>query len=670
MSSYEHPETGRPDGDNMEQSKPTGKGSQSATELRASLLDVHVTFPHPAGDIKALRGVSLDIRSSEILAIVGESGSGKSVLGLSLLGLLRGDPPARVSGAISVCGLDMSKASPTEQRWLRANSLGAIFQDPMSSLNPTMRIGAQLMEVTGSKREAVHLLDLAGVPQPSRRINAYPHELSGGLRQRVMIAMAVAGQPKLIVADEPTTALDVTVQAQILALLQDLRSELGCTLVLITHDFSVAAQIADRVAVLYGGRLTELGPIADVMAAPAHPYTAGLLRSRVNLDATPNGMLRVLDGEPPDPRDPPPGCPFGPRCPHHIAECDEQVPDPRPAGIHSGVSACILDHNGSLDTSLATDSPVMQRSGIASNRSPAVRCVDVGKEFRVRRGFVGSDRLPALRQVSLEVSPGECLAIVGESGSGKSTLLRVIAGLTKADYGRVERTDTAPQMVFQDAGTSLTPWLTVGEIIGDRLRKTEPRAGRARRIENALQRVGLPPSMVASKASRLSGGQRQRVAFARAVIVPPSLLLCDEPTSALDPSLAAMTLNLLQSLRYELDMAVVFVTHDLAAARFVADRIAVMYLGEIVEIASADSIIGDPRHPYTRALLAAVPAANTAPIRLSGEPASPLAIPTGCAFHPRCPERLEGCDVDKPDLVSISPSDRKVACVLEPGLDS
>jgi peptide/nickel transport system ATP-binding protein len=306
----------------------------------------------------------------------------------------------------------------------------------------------------------------------------------------------------------------------------------------------------------------------------------------------------------------------------------------------------------------------------AGDAEPAVRINGVEKGFWVRRKAFRQDRLAALRHVVLDVAAGESVALVGESGSGKSTLLRVVAGLLEPDAGHVERAgDVRPQMVFQDAGASLTPWLTVGELVGERLRRVPgvDRHERDRRVTEALRLVGLPPEVARSKAGALSGGQRQRVAFARATIVPPELLLCDEPTSALDASLAASVLNLLQHLRRELGMAVMFVTHDLAAARFVADRIAVMYLGEIVEVGPADELVLAPRHPYTKALLASVPSPGSRPTRLAGEPASPLSPPTGCAFHPRCAERIDGCETDKPVLVSVDGTRRRlVACVHHP----
>jgi peptide/nickel transport system ATP-binding protein len=657
-------ERDRPDLTAVAAGGPEPAGGTDA-DLRARLVDVSVTFRRRGVALPAVRGVSLDVGKGEILAVVGESGSGKSVLGLTMLGLLAGDPAPAVGGRAEVCGVDMVGATTRERRDVRRRHLGAVFQDPMTSLNPTMRIGAQVIEAAGSAEEAIRLLDLVGVPEPARRMRAYPHELSGGLRQRVMIAMAVAGSPDLVVADEPTTALDVTVQAQILSLLRDLRDEIGCSVVLITHDFGVAAQVADRVAVMYGGRLAEIGAMDQVLAAPCHPYTAGLLRSRLDLDLPLGRAIPTLAGEPPDPRSHPSGCAFAPRCASHTDACDEGLPGIEPAPGHSGGVACLHPR---VDTSLRNaDTELLLPVRTGAGDEPAVRCNSINKTFTVRQGPFKRAELAALRNVVLDVGPGESVAIVGESGSGKSTLLRVVAGLLKPDGGTLDRPGPPPQMVFQDAGASLTPWLTVGELLGERLPRGTRRPERRRRIDDALHLVGLPPEVARTKAGSLSGGQRQRVGFARATIVAPRLLLCDEPTSALDASLAASVLNLLQRLRRELGMAVMFVTHDLAAARLIADRIAVMYLGEIVEVGPAEDIVSRPLHPYTKALMASVPRAGASSVRLAGEPASPLSPPTGCPFHPRCPESVAACSEDRPDLVTPDGTSRRfVACIHHP----
>jgi peptide/nickel transport system ATP-binding protein len=456
-----------------------------------------------------------------------------------------------------------------------------------------------------------------------------------------MIAMAVAGKPSLVIADEPTTALDVTVQAQILELLRHLRDETGCTFLLITHDLGVAAQIAERIIVLYAGRVTEVGTAVDVLQRPAHPYTSGLLRSRLTLTARREGPLPTLPGEPPDPRLLPPGCPFGPRCPLHEEACDNELPALVAAQSHPGVAAC--RRLGVTDRTVRSAGP--EWAPVDRSSAVAVNLVQVEKYFSVQSGFRSRERLQALRGIDLTVQNGEAVALVGESGCGKSTLLNIIAGFLSPDAGSFELGRGArPQMVFQDAGASLTPWLTVGEMVGDRLRSEGvARAERARRITETLALVGLPGEVAHAKAGQLSGGQRQRAALARAIVVPPEVLLCDEPTSALDVSLAATVLNLLGRVRRDLGMAILFVTHDLGAARVIADRIAVMYLGRIVEIGPAEDICSSPEHPYTKSLLGAVPGMGALRVPLEGEAASPVNPPTGCAFHPRCPIALDRC---------------------------
>ena len=620
----------------------------SRDDVVAEVRDLHVGFTRNGRQVQAVRGVDLEIGRGEILGLVGESGSGKSVMSLALLGLLPEGSQPRTSGTARVAGTDMLTASAEVRRQVRRRSLGAVFQDPMTSLNPTMKVGRQVAEAAGSMREALRLLQAVGVPDAERRLDAYPHELSGGLRQRVMIAMAVAGDPALVIADEPTTALDVTVQAQVLALLRRLRDEVGCSVLLITHDLGVAAQVSDRVAVMYAGRVAEVGPTATVLREPSHPYTVGLMRSRLTLATDRSRPIQALEGGAPDPADVPPGCPYAPRCPLATDACTTVVPEALPVGVgHS--RACIAEQGAVLSLAAApAPAPLPAPAEAAAAPAPtgvAVVTRGVRKTFRVRAGRGRKASLGALRGVSLEIGEGECVALVGESGSGKSTLLRVMAGLEKQTAGDVAIGDGGrPQMVFQDSGASLTPWLTVGQLLDERLR-TEGlgKAERRSRALEALRRTGLPDAVYDARGGELSGGQRQRVALARATVVPPEVLLCDEPTSALDVSLAATVLNLIQELRRSLGMAVVFVTHDLSVARVVSDRIAVMYLGRIVEIGEADEVIRSPKHPYTKSLLAAVPDFGVAPPALKGDPASPLSPPDGCEYHPRCPFAIDEC---------------------------
>jgi peptide/nickel transport system ATP-binding protein len=614
----------------------------------AEIDRLSVTFPRGGRAIHALRGVSLRIREGEILGLVGESGSGKSVLGLSLLGLIPPQSRAAVSGRAVVRGHDMLNAPADLRRQVRRRHLGAVFQDPMTSLNPTMRVGRQVSEAAGSDEEAARLLRVVGIPDAERRMASLPYQLSGGLRQRVMIAMAVAGSPALVIADEPTTALDVMVQAQVLALLRSLRDDVGCSVLMITHDLGVAAQVADRVAVLYAGRLAELGPAGSVLRSAAHPYSLALTRVRLSVSAQRGRVLATLPGELPDPAQPPPGCPFETRCALAVDDCRVGPPEPEPVD-EDHLSACIRPPAEVAAASARTDAaePLADGAGQPADQpadQPAVQARDLVKTFRVPGGPRRA-RLTAIGGLDLEVAEGESVAIVGESGSGKSTLLRIIAGLEDADRGQVALGPGArPQMVFQDAGASLTPWLTVGSLIAERLRGAGlRRAERRERVAEALAHVGLPAEVASARAGQLSGGQRQRVALARATVVPPEVLLCDEPTSALDVSLAAGVLNLIGRLRRELGMAVLFVTHDLSVARVVADRIAVMYLGRVVELGDAGEIIARPRHPYTKALVSAVPDLDAPLLPTPGEPASPLEVPPGCSFHPRCPIAAPAC---------------------------
>jgi peptide/nickel transport system ATP-binding protein len=602
------------------------RGATPVEEALADALtveDLHVTFMSAGGDVHALRGATLTVRPGEIMGLVGESGSGKSVLGLAALGLLPRDPAPHLTGRVALDGEDMLCAPEERRRALRGSYITAVYQDPMGSLNPSMRIGAQVAEAApaAEPNEIVELLAHTGIPEPEVKVRCYPHELSGGLRQRVMIAMALARNPRLVVADEPTTALDVTMQARVLDLLARRVSEHGAALLFITHDLGVAARLCDRIAVAYAGRIVEIGGADQVLGRPRHPYSVGLLASRPTLNgAVAGGELPTLPGQPPDPRRPAAGCAFAPRCPIADEECARPVPvsiieDRRcechhPAGcrawpqgpLHDG-SAVLLEGAGPHDVA---------SGGQAELVAPALVLEDVVCEFGRPRGSLRGRRgapLRAVGGVSLTLPAAGSLAIVGESGSGKTTLLRMVVGLLQPTAGRVRlAAGPRPQLVFQDAGASLTPWLSVGDQVAERLAKSGlTRAQRVARVQATLAAVGLPREAARALPRSLSGGMRQRAAIARAIVVPPSLLACDEPVSALDVSLASQVLNLLCQLRAKLGIALLFVTHDLAAARAVADEVAVMKDGVIVEHGRAERLFAAPEHPYTRELLAAVP---------------------------------------------------------------
>jgi len=571
--------------------------------------DLHVRLHRSGRANNVLRGVDLSVEPGEIVALVGESGSGKSTLGFAVQGLLPDESGPQLTGSIQVCAEEIVGASREQLRNLRRDRLGAVSQDPMTSLNPTMRVGRQIAEAVHDRTPTVDWLERVGIPDPHRRQRAYPHELSGGQRQRVMIAIAMASRPALVIADEPTTALDVTVQSRILSTFRSLRDELGTAFLFVTHDLAVAAATADRIIVLYGGRVVEVGDVKSVIAAPGHPYTAALLESRFGLDVEKAHQLPTLPGESPSAGLEQRGCAFAPRCLLVMDMCTQSTPAVSPITQHDGGAAC---HRAKDVIPRLWQQGVRLWPPRSTHRPLEGAPTGVVVEARGVTKAYGHPRAVsshALKGVDLVVDAEEAVALVGESGSGKTTLLRIIAGLVEPTSGQVSvRSLERPQMVYQDASASLTPWMTVGELVGERLRRRGlSRSTRNSTIGQALDRVGLPEALIRARPAQLSGGQRQRVAIARAIVVPPRLLLCDEPVSSLDVSLAASILNLLESIRRELGMAMLFVTHDLAAARFAADRVVVMYDGLVVEDGPADHVVHHPAEPYTRELLASMP---------------------------------------------------------------
>ena len=658
----------------------TTDSASTASGPIAAVRDLEVSFDTAHGRVHALRGVSLDLRPGEVLALVGESGSGKSVLSSCLLGLPPESRRTAISGSVRVAGVDMLSGSGGQRRSVRRRLLGAVFQDPLTSLDPTMRVGTQLTERGVSTRRARRNLSQAGVPEPQQRIRQWPHELSGGLRQRVMLAMALGadgklptsgvdavfdeeGSPLLIVADEPTTALDVSVQAQVLLLFDRLRREHDCALLLVTHDLGVAASIADRVAVLYAGRLCEVGSTSEVLAEPRHPYTSGLLHARLELDE--DSVPLPIPGAPPDPLRLPGGCAFAPRCEHATSDCRRSLPvlrsDDSPR-LFACVNPLAVASGPVSAAAVAVAAPVTSRSG--EGAEPVLTIDDVSKSFRVpgsRR-----EKLHAVAGVSLSVPEGGSLAIVGESGCGKTTLLRMACGLLEPDRGSVHWAEgLRPQLIFQDAGSSLTPWLSIGTQVAERLRDEASRRARRQAAAELLERVGLDRRAAKSLPRQLSGGQRQRAAIARALASSPRLLVCDEPVSALDASLSLRILEMLAEIRDEMKVAILMVTHDLAAARHVADDVLVMYLGRVVEASPASLLFRDPRHPYTRGLRAASPTREPGRLAptLQGEPPNAVGEVVGCAFASRCPDVEPTCRERTQILETLGEdASRQVSC--------
>jgi peptide/nickel transport system ATP-binding protein len=580
------------------------------TEPILAVKDLSVMLSREGRPSRVLDGISFDIFQGEIIALVGESGSGKTSIGLTLQGLLPREHLPQVAGSIRLAGTELVGAGSHTWQAARQHLIRAIPQDPMGALNPTMTIRRQMRESSGGNERAIlDWLSRTGLPDPDRIADALPHRLSGGQRQRVLVAMAMMAKPKLLIADEPTTALDVTLQAQILDLLRDLAREQQTAILFVTHDLSVAASLAQRVLVLFAGRIVEMGRIQDLLRNAAHPYSAGLLAARYDLDSDRRRPLATLPPEREGSLNVENACVYAARCPIAEADCTRIRPPLEPISVHGGAVACL--HHEQTPLLSAKRARAEPWPAQAVQETAALRLSNIRKTYPIgARSFWGRRKLqPVLKSVSLSIKLGECVALVGESGSGKSTLLRIAAGLEVPESGTVTRFDKlAPQVIFQDPVASLTPWLTIGEQIGERLRAVSLDSDYSRRrVGEAMKLVGLDPVLMDALPAELSVGQCQRAVLARAVIVPPGLLLCDEPISAMDVSLAATTLNLLSDLRRRLEMAMLFVTHDLAAARIIADRVAVLKDGELVEMADPDAIIAAPQSGYTRSLIAAMP---------------------------------------------------------------
>jgi len=591
-----------------------------------TLLDVSalsVTLPTAEGDLQAVRNLSFSVGAGEMFGIVGESGSGKSVLAKSLMGLM---PGARRTGRIGFGGQDMTGLAEPAMRRLRGNRIAMIPQDPLSALNPYHSVGRQIAEAVRAHRpatrseawaEAVTVLGRVGIADPERRAHDFPHQFSGGMRQRVLIAMAVVLRPELLIADEPTTALDVTVQAQILALIGAMQRETGTAVIMVTHDLHLLSGIADRVMVMYAGAQVEAGAAGAVLRQPHHPYTRGLLASSPG-QASAGRRLAAIPGQPPSLLALPPGCAFAPRCPVAQASCHALPPDWIRTGPGAG-HACALR---AAPVAVAAAAVPLAGPAAVSAASPVIRVEGLRLAYRAPRLVGPAQVSEVLRGVDLTLGAGETLGIVGESGSGKSTLARIIAGLQPAGGGRVEvlgralgafdradwrRHRREVQMVFQDPVGSLNPRRRVGAIIGDpfRIHGICRRAERQARVEALMTRVGLDPAHCNRFPSEFSGGQRQRIGIARALALEPRIVIFDEPVSALDVSIQAQILNLIRDLQRDLGLSYLFISHDLAVVRHVSDRVMVLAGGAVAEEGRTERIFAAPAHPYTRQLLAA-----------------------------------------------------------------
>ena len=658
------------------------------------VADLSVRFELPSETVHAVSGISLTVAPSETFALVGESGSGKSVSMLSVMGLLPA-PPAVVSGSIRFEGQELLGMSPRALNRLRGSDVAMVFQEPMSSLNPVHRVGRQIAESlrihrgfsrARARRRAIHLLDRVGIPSAAARVDDYPHEFSGGMRQRAMIAMALACEPKLLIADEPTTALDVTVQAQIVDLVREVQDEYRLAVVWITHDLGVVAEIADRMAVMYAGRILETGPASALYRATRHPYTSGLLRSIPRLDLPVTTRLAEIPGSPLRVAEQLSGCPFDERCPLVGEGCSEALPDLAEVGSDRHSSACIHHHRMGTSSDLwPVGSAPRKRAAAGRDSDVLVSVRRLRVHFPVIRGLNRSRSgvIRAVDGVDLEVRRGQTLGVVGESGCGKTTLGRALVALVRPTGGTIEingepidhrsgRHRRVVQMIFQDPFSAMNPGMRVEDVVAEPLRIHRlgtPEAIRDR-VAELLTQVGLPPDAGQRHPHEFSGGQRQRIAVARALAAEPDVVVCDEPVSSLDVSVQAQVVNLLVDLQSRTGMALVFIAHDLAVVRHISHEVAVMYLGEIVERAPREQLYREPLHPYTKALLAAVPVPE--PVlgdaltrtRLVGDLPSPSDPPPGCRFHTRCPVAVEGLCSERKPLLKPVDGDRWVACHL------
>ncbi len=664
--------------------------------------NLHVHFVTSAGVVRAVEGLSYKVRPGEVMALVGESGCGKSVSALSVMRLLAKPAGRIVGGRIMFQGRDLLKLSEDEMRGIRGREISMIFQEPMTSLNPVLTIGFQIMEPlmihlglseSAARARAVELMRQVGIPDGERRLDQYPHQFSGGMRQRVMIAIGLACNPKLIIADEPTTALDVTIQAQILQLMKDLSRDLGIAMVIITHNLGVVARYADRVNVMYAARMVEQGTAEDVFARPRHPYTYGLLRSVPRLDKPRGAKLETIEGLPPNLVSPPPGCRFAPRCTAAIEAC--KAGQPPFIEVEAGHrSACIraaeLAEKGPRAIGLSEETAAEKQDRVHGSQEPLIRLEKLNKQFVVSRGsrlFRQPEAVVrAVNDVSFSIAPGQTLGLVGESGCGKTTVGRLVLKLEEATSGAVvfENKDLTQarhhdlqdvrrriQVIFQDPYSSLNPRMTIGQILSEPqlvYGMAPNRKAARKRVEELLTQVGLYPYMADRYPHELSGGQRQRVGIARALVMEPKFIVCDEPVSALDVSIQAQIINLLEDLQEQYGLTYLFIAHDLAVVRHISHRIVVMYLGRVMEIADRDSLYENPLHPYTQALLAAVPVPDPAAelarkhTILSGEVPSPLNPPSGCVFRTRCPKATAECKVAVPELRKFG-EDHYAACI-------
>ncbi|MBL4744055.1 MAG: ABC transporter ATP-binding protein [Cycloclasticus sp.] len=657
-----------------------------------SVQGLKTQFNQPSETVNAVDGVSFNIAEGETFALVGESGCGKSVTALSILRLLPSNATI-TAGQVIYRGKDLLRIAERDMREVRGSRISMIFQDPMTSLNPVMNIGDQIAEAVLAhkktsaikvKQRVVELIKQVGIADAQERYSAFPHQLSGGMRQRVMIAIALANEPDLLIADEPTTALDVTIQAQILELLKELQRKLGMSLLIITHDLGVVSDIADTVAVMYAGELVEVATRDEFFNKPSHPYSQRLFAAIPNMDKR-NEALVTLTGSVPKLTQQFKGCRFADRCDLKEDRC---VQSSRIEWENLNDTHQVRCLNVGVSNGL-TVKPVskLENSNSVQVDKSSLKIEHLKIHFPIKKGLLKRTvgQVKAVDGVSFELLPGTTTALVGESGCGKTTLGKGVLQLLQATSGKVlyEGVDLLSlseqefqayrgqlQIIFQDPFSSMNPRMLVGEILEEGLRALKPNLSTndvEKKCNQLLEKVGLTPDVRLRYPHEFSGGQRQRLCIARALAVDPSVIVCDEPTSALDVSVQAQVLNLLKSLQSEQGLSYLFISHDLSVVSYLADNVAVMYLGRIVEYGTVEEVLNNPAHPYTKALIDAIPmwddSLKKEVIKLPDNMPSPANPPSGCHFHTRCAEAMPKCSKIDPENIEISET-HKVACLL------
>jgi len=666
------------------------------------IKNIETCFKTDGQMVKAVDDVSMYLDPGEIIGVVGESGSGKSVTMLSMLQLV--SPPGKVTrGEVYIEGSEKNmleyNAGSSQMRSMRGGKVSMIFQEPMTSLNPVLTIGYQIQENImehlplsreEAKHRAVEMLKMVNIPDAWQRFDYYPQQFSGGMRQRIMIAMAMASEPDILIADEATTALDVTTQAQLLEMLRDIAKETNTAVVIVTHNLGIAARFAERIYVMYCGNVVEMAPTKKLFASPEHPYTRALLRAIPRLDDPKDRILIPIDGLPPNPAARPPYCPFYDRCEYRLDRCKAGV---RPELSRAGeghYAACLLTAREKSDRANEIDAREIRKAPQAAiAETVCLKVRNVRKYFPVYKGIVRkkAGEVKAIEDINFSVRQGETLGIVGESGCGKTTLARCIMRVYRPEEGEIifGGTDIAGlndkqlypyrrkiAMIFQDPFSSLDPRQTAGSIVGESLllhKLINNRPEYDRRVDELFRIVGLDPALKNRVPHEFSGGQRQRIGIARALSSEPDLIICDEPISALDVSIQAQIINLLEELQSRLGITYLFIAHDLAVVKHISNRIMVMYLGRIVEIAECNELYHNALHPYTKSLLSAVLAADPAieetreRVPVLGEVPSLTNRPSGCPFHNRCSQAGKRCQNEVPHLRDVGEG-HEVACFL------